>query len=364
MSLRVIKPGILALPQDGGRRGVMHTGLTQGGPLDLHAWAWANRLLDNPWGAGTLEIHYGGLELEAETDLWLSLTGADLDSRIDDEPLAPWQSFLLRRGQRLRFGHPRTGITDPSGTDRDSPTGESEGGRPRMGGIRAYLGVAGGLALDGPTVPREGLGGLHGDGRPLAIGDRLPCTPGLAGRPRAVPGHFHPDYSAPLTLRLIPGSQFGAFSAEAHERLFGQSWRLSPRSDRMGARLEGKPIEAPAGLVSEGIALGAVQVPPDGQPIILLNDRQTLGGYPKLGAIHPLDLAALAQRLPGTALRLRPCALHEAQEEMRNFLRYFQTHAARGCRPSLGGPLRGAAVENGRRERLSANPDPFPTHRS
>lgn len=303
MSLRVIKPGILALPQDGGRRGVMHTGLTQGGPLDLHAWAWANRLLDNPWGAGTLEIHYGGLELEAEDDLWLALTGADLGARIDDTPLTPWQSFLLRRGQRLRFGTPQHGV-------------------------RAYLAVAGGFVMDGPTVPREGLGGLHGDGRPLAIGDRLPCIPGLTRRPRTVPSRFRPDDSAFLPLRLIPGAQFGTFGTEARARLFGKPWRLSPRSDRMGARLEGEPIAAPRGLISEGIALGAVQVPPDGQPIILLNDRQTLGGYPKLGAIHPLDLAALAQRLPGTELRLRPCTLQEAQAEMRDWLRFFRTQTA------------------------------------
>ncbi|MGC8853831.1 MAG: biotin-dependent carboxyltransferase family protein [Halothiobacillaceae bacterium] len=303
MSLRVIKPGILALPQDGGRRGVMHTGLTQGGPLDLHAWAWANRLLDNPWGAGTLEIHYGGLELQAEDDLWLALTGADLEARIDSTPLAPWQSFLLRRGQHLRFGRARHGL-------------------------RAYLAVAGGFAIDGPTIPREGLGGLHGNGRSLAIGDRLPCIPGLTRRPRAVPSRFRPDYSALLTLRLIPGAQFGAFGTKARARLFGQTWHLSPRSDRMGARLEGAPLKSPSGLVSEGIALGAVQVPPDGQPIILLNDRQTLGGYPKLGAIHPLDLAALAQRPSGTELRLRPCTLQEAQAKMRIFLSFFHTLAA------------------------------------
>lgn len=302
MSLRVLKPGILALPQDGGRHGLMHTGLTQGGPLDLHAWAWANHLLGNPWGAGTLEIAYGGLELEAETDLWLSLTGADLDARIDESPLAPWQSFLLRHGQRLSFGRPHHGV-------------------------RAYLGVAGGFAIDGPTVPREGLGGLHCDGRPLAIGDRLTCTHGLVGRTRSVPSRFRPDYTAQPNLRLIPGAQFEAFPADSRERLFGQAWRLSPRSDRMGARLEGEPLEAPGGQISEGIALGAVQVPPDGQPIILLNDRQTLGGYPRLGAIHPLDLAALAQRLPGTMLRVRPCILREAQAEMRNFLRFFRTDA-------------------------------------
>jgi len=300
MSLRVIKPGILALPQDGGRRGLLHTGLTQGGPLDLHAWAWANRLLDNPWGAGTLEIAFGGLELLAEADLWLSLTGADLSARIDDAPLAPWQSFLLRRNQRLRLGHPRRGL-------------------------RAYLGVAGGFAIDGPTVAREGLGGLHGDGRPLATGDRLPCTPGLKARARSVPPAYRPDYTAPLTLRLIPGAQFETFTATARAHLFGQAWRLSPRSDRMGARLEGPPLAAPTGLVSEGIALGALQVPPDGQPIVLLNDRQTLGGYPKLGAIHPLDLAALAQRQPGTLLRIQLCPLQEAQAEMRAFLRFFRS---------------------------------------
>lgn len=299
MSLRVIKPGIMALPQDGGRQGVMHTGLTQGGPMDLHAWAWANRLLDNRYGASSLEITVGGLVLEAESDLMLALTGADLWARIDDIPLSPWQSFILCKSQRLAFGHPRHGL-------------------------RAYLAVSGGFPIPGPTVPREHLGGLHGDGRPLAVGDLLPCTSSPLQQPRHVPARFLPDYRAPVALRLIPGAQHEGFSTQARETLFTQTWCLSPRNDRMGARLEGEPIEALQGLVSEGIALGAVQVPPDGQPIILLNDRQTLGGYPKLGSIHPLDLAALAQRMPGTVLTLRPCALDQAQAEMRRFLRFFR----------------------------------------
>jgi len=299
MSLLVLHPGIMSLPQDDGRRGLMHIGLTQGGPMDLHAWAWANHLLGNRFGASALEIVVGGTILEAETNLMLALTGADLDARIDDKPLSPWQSFALRKGQRLIFGHPRHGL-------------------------RAYLAVTGGFLISGPTIPRERRGGLYGDGLPLSVGDRLPChaSPPLPGH--GVPTRFRLNYRAALSLRLIPGAQFETFPPRSREALFRQEWTISSRSDRMGARLHGEAIEAPQGLVSEGVPYGAVQVPPDGQPIILLNDRQTLGGYPKLGAIHPLDLPGLVQRMPGAPLRLEPIGLGAAQAEMRCFLGFFR----------------------------------------
>ncbi|MGC9008764.1 MAG: hypothetical protein ACP5IY_06815, partial [Halothiobacillaceae bacterium] len=158
--------------------------------------------------------------------------------------------------------------------------------------------------------------------------DRLGTEQEACAPPTEEPPTPQADAAQAEVERLLQGAQFEAFGTKARARLFGQTWHLSPRSDRMGARLEGAPLKSPSGLVSEGIALGAVQVPPDGQPIILLNDRQTLGGYPKLGAIHPLDLAALAQRPSATELRLRPCTLQEAQAKMRIFLSFFHTLAA------------------------------------
>lgn len=281
--------------QDAGRYGVRHLGVTQSGALDWVAQRWANWLLGNAPSAAVVEITLGNLELQCEHDAVLALSGADLGATLDGEPLNPWRSFNVRAGQRLCFAQPRLGA-------------------------RAYLGAPGGFnaaQILGSCASnlREGLGGLEGTGKPVQQGDQLSWS-GTATALRHVPVALIPDYSAPLLLDMVVGAQIGDFSGQSLFDAFNSDWTLDTRADRMGIRLLGPVLQCQRGsMISEGIPLGAVQVPPDGQPIILLNDRQTIGGYPRLGALTPLAVARLAQCVPGTRLRLRPVVQDAAQRD-------------------------------------------------
>lgn len=285
----------LCLLQDVGRFGVRHLGVTQGGALDWVSMSWANKLLNNALNAAVIEVTLGGLTLLAESDCCLALAGADLGAVLDDRPIAPWRSFFVRKGQQLRFTRPITGA-------------------------RAYLAAPGGFAAvdvlgSCATVAREGLGGLEGSGKALVEGDQLTFS-GASFQLHALPDHLIPDVSDQRPLDVVLGAQIGQFSGLSLFDAFNSDWTLDSRADRMGMRLlgpelvyQGKP------MISEGIPLGAIQVPPDGQPIILLNDRQTIGGYPRLGALTPMSLARLAQKLPGSVVRMRAVVQDVAHRE-------------------------------------------------
>ncbi|MVW76716.1 5-oxoprolinase subunit C family protein [Pseudomonas xionganensis] len=301
--LRVLKPGPQSLLQDAGRYGWQHLGVSPSGVMDLQAAAWANRLLDNPWGTPLLEIALGDVQLEAERDTWVALCGADVPLSIDKQPMPLWTRLPLRRGQVLRLGFARSGQ-------------------------RLYLAVGGGFA--GKAVlgsvssqMREGLGGVDGAGRPLQAGDRLACRPASFLRRVSVPWPFQPDYQAKPLLRVITGGDAASFEEDQLQAFFAQVWQLSPHSDRMGARLEGEALQVPRRQWSLGVSRGAIQVPPDGQPIILQADHQTMGGYPLLGWLHPLDQGRLAQCPAHHPLRFTPVSVSDAQAEMREFYRFF-----------------------------------------
>ncbi|EWG99397.1 biotin-dependent carboxyltransferase family protein [Halomonas sp. BC04] len=303
--VRVIQAGPLAMIEDGGRMGVRHLGVTQSGAADWVSLYWANWLLGNAPDSAALEIVVGGgLTLEVERATRLALVGADLDARLDDAPLAPGKSFAVREGQRLVFRQPRDGL-------------------------RSYLAFPGGLEApevlgSRSTTPRERLGGLHGDGQPLKAGDRLAWRGEPVGE-RGIPAGLLPSMPRPgCRLALVPGAQIGAFTGTSLYAAFNADWRVDDRADRMGVRLRGPQLISRLGsMISEGIPLGAVQVPPDGQPIILLNDRQTIGGYPRLGALTPLAAAMLTQCLPGQEVRLEAVARERAVADYRRFLRNF-----------------------------------------
>lgn len=304
MSLLIERCGALATLQDGGRFGVRHLGVTQGGSADWHAHCWANWLLGNELAAPVIEIVLGNFALRAQQDGCLALAGADLGAHLDGEPLMPWRSFRIAKGQRLHFTQPRQGL-------------------------RAYLAASGGFAAETvlgscATVGREGLGGLRGDGRPLAPGDSLHWRAAPASR-RAMPSARIPSLDGTPRLDVVLGAQIGDFSGQSLFDAFNHEWQVDVRADRMGVRLTGPAlVGAHQTMVSEGVPLGAIQVPSDGQPIILLNDRQTIGGYPRLGALTPLAVARLAQCLPGSRVRLRPIALYEAQDQQRQVLAEWQ----------------------------------------
>lgn len=293
--LRIEASTALCQVQDAGRFGVRHLGVTQGGALDWVAMYWANWLLGNPLGAPVVEVALGGFSVVAEQDCVLALAGADLDARIDDQPVAPWRSFTLVKGQQLTLRQPKHGV-------------------------RAYLAVPGGVQAEAvlgscATVVREELGGIDGRGMALGKGQMLvfaDASPEL----REVPETLRPRYLEKPVLDLVMGAQIGEFSGISLFEAFNSDWTLDSRADRMGIRLLGpRLVYQGAPMISEGIPLGAVQVPPDGQPIVLLNDRQTIGGYPRLGALTPLALAQLAQCMPGAAVRFRAVVQEETWRE-------------------------------------------------
>ena len=307
--LVVLSPGMLSLIQDLGRRGVGHLGLSAGGPVDLHAFCWANRLLGNSSGAAALEITLGQASFRAEQDIAVALTGANMSATIDGEPIEHWRSFVLRQGQVLKLGFARRGF-------------------------RAYLAVAGGIrGADAfgsvATIVRNQMGGLpQAPGRALIKGDVLESA-GLrfdfaSFQEQWVPSRFIPDYREHIDIGMFETYQNSLFSDEQKQQFYQTDYTLSDKLDRMGIRLQGNAIHpSQNGVISEGIAPGSIQFPPSGQPIILLNDRQTLGGYPKIGCVSKLSLMRLAQARPGTTLRFYRADIADESQKLQQFMRFF-----------------------------------------
>ena len=291
---KVIQPGILSLLQDAGRFGQHGIGLTNGGPLDKYSFDWANRLCGNETNACAIEASIGGLQLKAEVDTQIALTGGDAPLTINGKPAAAWQTHLIKSGDTVALGFAQTNL-------------------------RHYLAVKGGFQIEPmfgscSTVAREKLGGLNG--AVLEAGNNLPCLRTAESDTQALTADkaLRPDYSGDVTLRVILGYQQAAFSHVEKARFFNHEFELSDKCDRMGFRLNGPEIKSGiSGMLSEGICFGAIQIPADGQPIVLLNDRQTIGGYPKMGAVFSLDIPKLTQRMPGTKVRFEAITIDEAQ---------------------------------------------------
>lgn len=290
--MRVIKPGVLSLFQDQGRFKKHSQGLTQGGPLDAFAFECANRLAHNPPNATTLEISVGGLTIECEVETTLAVTGAAMPLTINGQTKAVWRSHRIRPGDHLELGHTTKGC-------------------------RGYLAVTRGFVAkkffgSASTVLREGLG------RALRAGDIMGCDPSADEGDLALPTKEIPSYGDEVCLRVIPGYQHDLFANDARNVFFGNEYHVTNQCDRMGYRLEGPSVEGirPT-LLSEGIGLGALQIPPDGQPIVLLNDCQTIGGYPKIGSVLSCDLAQLAQCNAGACVQFTPITVDAAQTILR-----------------------------------------------
>jgi len=287
----VKQPGLLTLIQDRGRFGAHDIGLTNGGPLDALAFDWANRLLGNASNASALEISFGGLSLESEIDTAIAVTGAELPIRINHKTIAQWQTHSVNKGDIIELSY-------------------------TTNGTRAYLSVAGGFNIpvsfgSSATVVREKIGGLIGN--KLQAGDLLPCDSQVLPRHYRVANNDSPQYTDNALLRVVLGYQQSAFKYIEQQRFFSSEYLVTDRSDRMGFRLEGQAIKSDIdSMLSEGICHGAIQIPADGQPIVLMNDRQTIGGYPKIGSVIPLDTAKLAQLSPGSTIRFESITPEQA----------------------------------------------------
>ena len=295
-SLHVIKPGWCTTVQDLGRQGYQHYGISVSGAMDRLALVIANRLAHNDDAAAALEITLVGPELVFQEAAILAITGADLSPAIDGHTVPMWTTLAISARSRLSFGRRRTGA-------------------------RSYLAVAGGFDVpliweSQSTHLSSGAGGVKG--RALTPDDTIGVRPYRGERPQigaTLAPSSRPVYADQPALRVIPGPQemAGALSI-----LTSRPYQISSQSDRMGYRLEGPRMHyvADQPSISEGTAMGAVQIPPDGAPILLMADRPTTGGYPKIATVITADLSQAAQLQPGDRLTFRTTTLYEAESAL------------------------------------------------
>lgn len=295
MSFKVIQAGFSASIQDLGRRGQKQYGVTSSGALDEISARLANFLLGNSEQDALLEIPYGQCQLLAEAETTLMVTGADLDFQINNNPAPRYQAITVRRGDQLHWRSPKTGV-------------------------RAYMAVKGGFKTP-PYFNSRATSFREGIGRALQTDDRLPFTQNTEMTTHLpIPQSWVPKSYDTLWLRLLPSYQHEQFSSKARHQLFNQTFTLGTEFDRTACRLHGQPIAtSQLNMISEGMVEGAVQITHQGTPIIMLKEGPTIGGYPKIGTVFSLDLALLAQTMPGTKIRFKPISLPAAQLKRRAF---------------------------------------------
>jgi antagonist of KipI len=291
--LLVEKPGLFTTVQDLGRLHAIASGVQPGGAMDRFAHSAANLLVGNDRSAATLECTLRGPHLVAERSCLIAITGADLDPSVNGREAPMWTGVFLRAGDELTFAR-------------------------RRNGARAYIAVAGGVAADRwlgsvSTNVLVGRGGMHG--RPLIRGDVIaaegdPSGPAISGR--ELPAHLRPEYDD-HTLQAIAGPHIKRLDAEGRNHLFHSEFRVSRDADRMAYRLEGTPLEQEGDeLLSYGLTAGALQVPSSGQPILLMADHGTAGGYPVVATVVSGSMPVAGQLVPGDELRFEEITIEGA----------------------------------------------------
>lgn len=301
MKIEVLKPGAQTQAQDLGRYGYQGLGVPVSGVMDEWSHRLANLLAGNSGDEATLEIVLTGPSLRFEAATRIAICGADLSARLDGRRLRPDRAVDVPAGGVLEFGACEAGL-------------------------RAYLAVRGGLAItplmgSRSSYVRGGFGGFAG--RALRKGDVLqapdassrPAPRGPGVRPILPSSVPREPRGQAVPLRVMPGEHWALFTPAAREALLQAEFRITAQSDRMGYRLEGPPLErsTPGELVSEAMSFGTIQVPNDGQPIVLMAERHGTGGYPKIAHVISVDLPRLAQLGPQQTLRFQAVTLETAQ---------------------------------------------------
>lgn len=287
--IEILEPGALTTIQDAGRIGWGRFGVPPSGPVDAFAFNVANALVGNPRGTAALEITLSGPVLRTTQACLIAVCGAEFELWAGTIRVPCWHAVFLRAMDTLHFGQ-------------------------RRWGSRAYLAFAGGIETPPflgscATYLPGGFGGL--EGRALRRGDVLQLGPVERGiLQRAGQAHDpqnRPPYSPSPVLHVVMGPQSASFTAEARHTLLNESYTITPQADRIGVRLQGPRLHhvGAAEIVSDGIVSGCIQVPPDGQPIVMLADHPTTGGYPKIATVVTADLPLLAQCLPGDRVRFQ-----------------------------------------------------------
>jgi len=312
VSARVVSGGLQSTVQDLGRSHTQRHAVPVGGAMDTMALRLANLVVGNDEGAAALEATLLGPALQFDAPTLVAIGGADLSATIDSVPLGRWRAALAPAGSTLRFGRPEAGC-------------------------RAYVAFAGGIDVpqvfeSRATYLRGAFGGLAGralrDGDELRFGELSPLSRRIAASLRDESGGGEPSlahwlagmtlrplYSAEPIVRLVPGGHTEALDTASRTALFGDRFRVSASSDRMGYRLEGPQLRLSerVEILSEGVTFGTVQLPPGGAPIILMADGQTTGGYPRIGEVASVDLPLMAQLKPGDHVQFAPISLDDAQ---------------------------------------------------
>jgi antagonist of KipI len=298
--LKVLRPGMLTTVQDLGRWGHQTDGVPVAGPMDPYSHRLANRLAANEDDAAAVEVTLVGPELEAVGDVSCAVAGAEFELTVDGVPVPGGRALDIRHGQRLRFGR-------------------------RIAGARATLAVRGGIDVP-PSFGSRATSTIAGmgpfGGRPLARGDMLPV--GLS--PAAPPSREAAPLPLPkggARLRAMAGPHEAMFPGATVDLFFSARFTLTPSSNRMGYRLEGPPLTQAqqTELLSAATPAGSVQVPASGHPIVLMADRQTAGGYPRIATVISADIPLAGQLAPGDWVQFVPCTRSEAMDALRRLER-------------------------------------------
>lgn len=300
-TIKILDAGLLTTVQDLGRYGFQRYGVSASGVMDEYSAKIANKLVGNKVGEAVLETTLKGVQIEFLQNTAVAITGGNCDVTLNGTKIELWQSYLVNRGDILKMGICRSGL-------------------------RNYLAFAGGIDVpiimnSKSTNLKAKVGGFNG--RKLMTGDVLSVGVGSLEAPLTLNKHYIPTYSKDIKVGVILGQQDDYFTEAGIKTFLNETYTVTQESDRMGIRLSsvsGAIIEHKNGadIISDGITFGAIQVPGSGQPIVMMADRQTTGGYTKIGNVISSDLAKLAQATPGTKVKFVEYTLEQAVQAIKN----------------------------------------------
>ena len=298
-SIKVIRPGACTTVQDLGRIGYQKFGIPVAGVMDEFAASVANFLVGNERNEAVLEITYLGPTLAFQEEMLIGITGADVSPKLNGTPVPVWESFTVKKDDVLSFGSVKSGV-------------------------RAYIAFAG--SIDVPpvngsksTLMKSKIGGFQG--RMLQAGDELAICVRHGSVPQRLPARFIPVYPHSNDISVCLGPQDDYFTEQGIADFFRQPYTITANADRMGIRLDGAAVahKTKADIISDAAVIGSIQVPADGKPIILMADRQTTGGYAKIGTVIKEDIIKLAQMASKDTVQFRRISMEDAQQKYRAF---------------------------------------------
>lgn len=293
MSIKILNSPIFASIQDIGRFSFSNIGVTTSGVMDEYAYFMANQLLENKKDENIIEVYYSNFNFIVNCNTQIAITGAYCEVYINKQLKPTWQTYSLKKGDIVEVSK-------------------------LLSGCIVYIGIKNGIKIPKQfgsysTSIKEKIGGI--DGRLLKKGDILPIENICSFNKRKISSKYLPKYKEELQLRVILSYQEEYFTKEQKNKFFSSIYTISNEFNRMACKLKGEKIDCEIdGVISEAISFGAIQIPKDGQPIILLKERQTIGGYPKIGTVLTIDCFKLAQLRPNMKIKFKEISLNEAQK--------------------------------------------------